>query len=134
MPAVDQGARYSPIRWDDQWFRGEDKRLRFKVTLADGTIPDFTGWTFHWFLRQEVKDADPILDKAGTAIQIVSADDPDDPAPIPAAIDMVQVDIARADTETLAVGQYVHALVRTDTGEWAVVSEGEAILRPSAGG
>ena len=134
MPALDQGARYSPIRWDDAWFRGEDKRLRFKITLADGTVPDFSGWSFHWFLREEARDPDPILDLSGAAIEVVSAEDPDDHSVTPALIDMVQVNIARTDTDDLKPGQYVHALVRTDSGEWAVVSEGEAILRTSAGG
>jgi hypothetical protein len=129
---ADQGAQYSPIRWEDRWFRGEDKKLRFKVTLADDvTIPDFTGWEFEWFLREEIKDPDAILTKADPSIEVVTGPDPDDPD---TQIEMVQVNIDRADTDDIKPGRYVHALARTDTGEWAVLAEGEAVLRASAGG
>lgn len=128
----DQGARYSPIRWEDRWFRGEDKKLRFKVTLEDDvTVPSFTGWQFAWFLREEIKDPDPIINKSGASISVVSGPDPDNPA---TTIQMVEVSIARTDTDDIKPGQYVHALARTDSGDWAVLAEGEAVLRASAGG
>lgn len=133
----DQGARYSPIRWEDRWFRGEDKRLRFKVTLEDDvTVPSFTGWQFAWYLREEIKDTDPIITKTSQGpnpndVAVVSGPDPDDPE---TTIQMVEVSINRADTDDIKPGQYVHALARTDTGDWAVLAEGEAVLRASAGG
>jgi hypothetical protein len=128
----DQGARYSPIRWEDRWFRGEDKKLRFKVTLEDDvTVPNFVGWQFGWFLREEIKDPDPVITKTGAAITIVSGPDPDDPD---TNINLVEVQIDRADTDDIKPGQYVHALARTDSGDWAVLAEGEAVLRASAGG
>jgi hypothetical protein len=135
MPAIDQGARYSPIRWEDRWFRGEDKRLRFKVTLPDGTVPDMDGWTFGWFLREEVKDPDPILVKSAGDVTVIVGPDPEwDQAPPPPNIDLVNVTIPSADTASLLTGTYYHALVRTDAGNRAVLAEGEAVLRASAGG
>jgi hypothetical protein len=128
----EQGARYSPIRWEDRWFRGEDKPIRFKVTNADDvTIPDFTGWTFGWFLREEIKDPNPIITKTGSSVTVVSGPDPDDPE---TNIDLVQVQIDRTDTDDIKPGQYVHALAKTNAGDWKVLAEGEAVLRASAGG
>jgi len=102
MPLLtEQGARYSPIRLEDRWFRGEDKKLIFKVTDETDAVPSFAGWTFGWFLRDRLKDTDVVLEVLNADIDIVNGPDPDDPLVM---IDMVKVPITGADTLDLRVG------------------------------
>jgi hypothetical protein len=128
---LEQGAAYAPIRWEDRWFRGEDRKLLFLVLDDAGLIPvDLATWDFLWALLEEAGDAPLLSLTSPTQISVVSAPDPRDP--LGPNVDQVQVSIARADTQDLLWGEYWHALIRTDTGDWRHIAEGEAFLRPGA--
>lgn len=113
------GAATAPITEAMNWFIGEDRVWRFTVLDENDLVPvGMAGWTMSWFLREEPDSETIVLQKPGTVADAV--------------LGYVDVPIARADTLTLAPGRYHHALARTNSGSFWVVSESFAILQYAA--
>jgi hypothetical protein len=126
---MEQGALYCPIRPEDHWFVGTDKRFRFKITDDLGVVPaDLATWDIEWFVRIKVSDALPVVQITAPDVDVVTADDPDNPG---TDIEQVEVTFRWDDFDTLEEGEYQHALVRTDSLE--VLAFGPAWLGKAAG-
>jgi len=129
--SLEQGGRYSPIRYEDGFFVGEDKHLLFKVTEDDDvTVPDdLDTWTFVWVLKQNIRQDEAVVEVDSDGITIVDDTDPDAPYE---TIEMVRVIVPRDSTIDLREGTYHHALARVDVNAWSVLAHGEAVLRYAA--
>src|SRR6188472_2322723 len=113
------GAATAPITEQMNWFVGEDRVWRFRVRDENNAVPTgMAGWTYTWFLRERAESPNAILTKPGTVAD--------------ALLGLVDVTILRSDTLNLAPGRYHHALARTDSGTYWVLSESYAVLQYAA--
>jgi hypothetical protein len=103
------------IRNDVSFYRGEDVLMTFTLT----PVTDITAWTISCRVKASPQDTSALLTIAGTVTS--------------AAAGIFTVPITAAqDTTTLQAGSYPYAVVRTDSGSIAVLSEGVLTIKPTA--
>ncbi len=112
----------SPITKTDNWFLGEDRKLRFTVEDASGLAQDISGWTLEWVLRERPWGTQALITKTtGAGITITNASG-----------GVCEVAIADDDTLSLPPGGYFHTLRRTNAGAETVLAFGDAVLQQPA--
>jgi hypothetical protein len=106
---------------DISWYRGEDVVLTDSIKDAGGAAVNITGWSLQFTLKKAYGDAAAVLTKstAGGGITITNG---------PGGV--LQVTIASADTASLEVRTYVYDIQRIDAGSRAVLSIGNATIKP----
>jgi hypothetical protein len=113
------------IAFDDNWFVGEDKKIRF-VVYVDGHGPDdpdpevenVTGWTIDWVVKVRTSSVAETFRIAAVALD--------------APHGLVELTIPRNTTKDLKPGTYSHSLVRKDAGFYSELAFGPAVLRKGA--
>lgn len=113
----------SPITAEHNWFKSEDKLLRFTIFGQDGKTvqPIGAGWTFRFdfYRRRSANNEPPLFQKSTNAGVTV----------LNAAAGLVSVSIDAVNTATLEGDSFNYVLWRTDLGNGQVLAYGGAVLR-----
>jgi hypothetical protein len=121
------------------WYSGEDREFAFgPFSDDDGAQIDVAGEDFSWVLRRSFEDHLGTT-RLETALAMPAKTTADD-ITIEGVFDEVEasntqrvvVRVNRADTISLAIGDYVHELAKTTAGEWKVFAGGTAPLTGAA--
>ena len=118
----------------EDWYSGEDREFAFgPFTDADGAQLDVADEDFSWVVRRTYVDH---LGTTRMAAAVTLTKTTDSGITIEGAFNEVEasntqrvvVRVNRADTLDVPVGDYVHELAKTTTGEWKVFAGGTAPL------
>jgi hypothetical protein len=110
----------SPISAEANWFKGEDKLLRFTVYGQDGKTPQLIsdGWEFRFDLMRR-RSTDALVTKATNAGVTV----------IDGTTGQIGVTINAEDTEALDGDSFSYVLRRVDVGNSQILAYGGVVLR-----
>ena len=124
----------SAITSDHALFTGTDRTLAFEIFAPDGVaMEDVVGQAFRWSMRKAVSRVEPFRTRHETELCVRTTGDGITITGVYNSsralnTQRVTVSIRDTDTESLAGGQYEHALKRTDPDNEDIKSYGTVEL------